>query len=93
MNCKPGDLAIFRAYCVNAGCLVEVLDQCPPDEDGDDTRIRLLSAGTDKAGLTHAPGYVGMTQDRYLSPIRDNDGIDQTLEWKSVPRLPAKEIT
>lgn len=100
MNCKRGDLAlIVGGFPQNIGAVVRVieLDGAPID-----CRVwwevealsRLAFAWYDDpckvAGYVQ-PGERTHAADSDLRPIRNQDGEDETLTWKSVPTSPVKE--
>lgn len=102
MNCKPGDLAVVvRAIATPelVGCIVRCVRLATAEERNPswhDGATWLVSG--DGRALPERRGrrvlFVDerFVRDQFLRPLRDQDGMDQTLEWKSVPRLPAKEI-
>ena len=87
MNCKQGDLAIVVfSICGNEGKIVRCLQRYDgPWREGHnkpgwltDTLIKRQDGTAHHAAL-----------DKYLRPIRDQDGQDETLTWLDVP---SKEI-
>lgn len=89
MNCKQGDLALIKPPSpAQVGKLVEV---CGP---------KGLLSNRPELGFLWFVRAVGWTQtevseltkdgrflfpDSMLRPLRDADGLDETLTWKSVP--------
>lgn len=78
MNCKPGDLAVFVS-CVhleNIGGICRVVDsyRC----DAGEWRIESLSTLRTSGGIRPA-GSVTWADDSDLRPLRDSDGVDETL--------------
>lgn len=98
LNCKPGDLAyITKSGSPNLGKIVTVIEKF----DG-----RLSSTGrayerVENAWIVEGGGLVipgkltpvpwHMVQDKYLRPIRDSDGEDETLTWAGKPERKEKE--
>lgn len=95
MNCKPGDLAVtvfapdntpHKHASGNIGRIVEVLRYVgvhhfpAPDVWLCRSRTPLIDArGTPWEGEV-------LIRDANLRPIRDNNGEDETLTWKTVPQ-------
>ena len=102
MNCKQGDLAIVVSSIVphspNIGKIVRCLEFIPAN-----TTIRIPGRVTACDGwLTDVPlvqfnmlgiahGQDNFAADKFLRPIRDNDGEDETLTWAGKPE--AETIT
>lgn len=102
MNCKQGDLAIVMSSIVpnspNIGKIVRCLEFIPAN-----TTIRIPGRVTACDGwLTDVPlvqfnmlgiahGQDNFAADKFLRPIRDNDGEDETLTWAGKPE--AETIT
>jgi hypothetical protein len=76
MNCKPGDLA-YTVGCRNApevnGHVVEVVELVGP--------ACWLVRGEFIERNAAMWGVRPHVFDKYLRPIRDNDGEDETLTW------------
>jgi len=82
MNCKQGDLAILiKSYAGNEGkivrCIAHVRRDCAYEG--------VVDAWITEPMLTNIDGEEIPTTDHRLSPIRDNDGEDETLQWAPVP--------
>lgn len=73
MNCKPGDLAINTNSVVleRVGALVDVIRPTGGDPRGE--------------WVIEWRGKQFVALDRYLIPIRDNPGDDETLTWAGKP--------
>lgn len=92
MNCKPGDLAVMVISTFLGGSLCNVLR---PTQIGDRDSLGCVDLGLDGPGWhveLLAPRWFGgqfyckfMFYDRYLRPIRDQDGDDETLTWAGKP--------
>lgn len=83
MNCKEGDLAIVvKSYAGNEGKIVRCVRYIGVVDGwrGDDYWV-VDSILTTNTGL-HGP----YAPDSFLRPIRDQDGPDETLTWKDVPK-------
>ena len=80
MNCKPGDLADIVG-CRNApelnGTIVQVVRAVNYGV--------WLCAGHEIEANAARWGIAPHIFDRYLRPIRDQDGEDQTLTWAGKP--------
>lgn len=88
MNCKEGDLAIvIRSKCGNEGKIVRCVKYLG--------EIRLVSINlkvSDPTACWHIePPLIGVFgkigngfPDRDLKPIRNSDGEDETLSWKTL---------
>jgi hypothetical protein len=101
MNCKQGDLAVMVGGKSNRGKLVEVLKSAPLGEFSLPCGQRVLGGGEigdwvirSLAGATlHIRNEFNVVMlcefaaqnDRYLRPIRDNPGADETLTWAGKP--------
>ncbi len=102
MNCKPGDLAVCVSKRDEFfGSLWFVLRRAPMKPFRLPNGQKHAAAGPDEWVIESASGSVypartdtgcylmtryGVGQDRLLRPIRDNDGEDETLTWKAVPK-------
>lgn len=91
MNCKPGDLAVIvKSSCGNEGVIVTCLRLAKElfsviDPSGS-IEFNAATWEVDR-DIRDWTGRVGRyVPDSILRPIRDNDGQDETLSWKSVPR-------
>jgi hypothetical protein len=94
LRCSPGDLAVLvrSARVENIGRVLRVVRWIGKRSDGvwvgddwwevDCGERPLIS----KFGVKHS-----CSRDSKLRPIRDSDGQDETLEWKSLPS-PHKEM-
>ena len=87
LNCRQGDLAvivksIYRPECI--GSIVRCV-QFKPSSDGVPSWIvdRELGPAIVVGGFLR-PGT--WWSDALLRPLRDNDGTDETLTWRDVPR-------
>lgn len=101
MNCKKGDLAIVVSSIVphspNIGKIVRCLEFIPAHTtvgipgktacDGWLTDVPLVQFNM--LGIVH--GQDNFAADKFLRPIRDNDGEDETLTWAGKPE--AETIT
>ncbi len=86
-GCKQGDLAvivrsIYRPECV--GAIVRCIEY-KPNHDGAPAWIidRELGPPLVVGGLKRLGDW---WSDALLRPLRDNDGTDETLTWRDVPR-------
>ena len=93
MNCKPGDLAyVTKAGSPNLGRVVHVV---MPYDGRTSFRGRPYSQPEGSAWIVEGGGLVipndltpvpwHMVEDKFLRPIRDNDGEDETLTWAGKP--------
>lgn len=96
MNCKPGDLAVVIKGPRSAGRIVKVLrayrrDEIVHSKCGNLRAIVDLQIGP----AWHIEGHVFVMvggkvyeiqvgYDSCLKPLRDNDGEDETLQWKEL---------
>jgi hypothetical protein len=91
MNCKPGDLAVIiwtKAYPENIGALVRVVRESPNGPNpvhGFQWSCEALHPVRSSRGVMQ-PGQEGAMPDKFLRPIRDNDGEDETLTWAAKPQ-------
>ena len=86
LNCKPGDLAVVvRSTAGNEGKFCTVLRLATASER---YQAQFLSGEpmwvTDVQFMSTWGDFCALMFDAYLSPIHDNDGEDETLQW--VPR-------
>lgn len=100
MNCKPGDLAVLvdSDFEENIGGLVLVICVADPqkfvpspdpvNELEWECELLTQQMGWDDAEnySWSKPGDRQAIYDRYLRPIRDNDGEDETLTWAGKPQ-------
>lgn len=90
MNCKPGDLAVIlwtRNYPENIGALVRVLHDSPNGplpEYGHQWSVEPLQRVMTSIGKAGPGGEFSMP-DRFLRPLRDNDGDDEMLRIAGKP--------
>ena len=95
MNCREGDLAITRIPTCLDGKFVTVLSLAQ-EGDGDLFGHRVI--GNDSWGgptwwvdfhhpysLNGKRGKKSLFYDKFLRPIRDTPGEDETLQWAPVP--------
>lgn len=104
MNCKPGDLAVVIHAGEFMGRIVSVMYAAPTSVDFNlpdgyphkpcsigDWIVDMgspVSAKVSQSGNKRLAKFA-VIQDRFLKPLRDNDGEDETLQWAPVP---VKEI-
>ena len=97
MNCKPGDLALVIGGPRSAGRVVKVLRAY---KDGEVITSKCgrqsMLIGVSHGPAWHLEGYVfvklegspiceaPISYDKYLRPLRDNDGEDEPLQWKEL---------
>lgn len=89
MNCKQGDLAVIvHSNAGNEGKFVTCVRLASDEEvaragysvrSGEpcwilDAELKLTNNSKEKIGI-----------DKWMRPIRDNDGEDETLQWAPVP--------
>ncbi len=87
LNCKPGDLAVQISgdFPENIGSLYEVIDTYRCDRG--EWRVKAVSGAPKSNWRTRINvGEIVWCEDRCLRPLRDNDGTDETLTWRDVPR-------
>jgi hypothetical protein len=86
MNCKPGDLAIrikvFPKSTIPLGAVVRVVESSPWPY------VSLSDGSVQKAGhvwVVEFRGAIWGMPDDHITPIQDNHGEDETLQWAPVP--------
>jgi hypothetical protein len=83
MNCKKGDLAVYvSSQCGNEGKIVRIIKFIGQPDEG-------CVSANDVWRIDHEVQWkwnrMACARDANLRPIRDSDGQDETLTWKTVP--------
>lgn len=99
LNCKAGDLAIITKGKISQGRIVRVSHLAENGEsivsfcgsvvtidESLNGKCWHLSDGIASVGCEKEQYWAAIAFDSALTPINDNDGQDETLTWKEVPK-------
>lgn len=85
MNCRPGDLAYVTGCHTHPelnGMYMTVVSAV--------SDVAWLCSGCEVEAIAARYGVPPHVLDKYLRPIRDNDGADETMAWAGKPeQVPA----
>lgn len=99
LNCKAGDLAIITKGKISQGRIVRVshlaengeaiVSLCGSIATIDESLLGKcwhLSDGSSLVGCERQQYWAAIAFDSALATINDNDGQDETLTWKEIPK-------
>lgn len=101
LNCQPGDIAVLiydNYFPEDIGKLVEIIEEGEHEWDGEvqfnwycrslggPFKVRIYDDENLFTGLIEDDTEAHIP-DAWLKPIRDSDGVDETLTWKELEKV------